>query len=86
MIGHVVFNSAYATVIMQARLATMNRVLEEAAADLGAPPRRVFMRVTFPLLLPAVIVAALFAFTFSFDNVDHVAVPRRIRRRRRCRC
>jgi ABC-type spermidine/putrescine transport system permease subunit II len=69
IIGHVVFNSAYATVILQARLATMNRVLEDAAADLGAPPRRVFVRVTFPLLLPAVIVAALFAFTFSFDNV-----------------
>ncbi len=69
IIGHVVFNSAYATVILQARMATMNRVLEDAAADLGASPRRVFMRVTFPLLLPAVIVAALFAFTFSFDNV-----------------
>jgi ABC-type spermidine/putrescine transport system permease subunit II len=69
VIGHVVFNSAYATVILQARLATMSRVLEEAAADLGAPPRRVFRRVTLPQMMPAVIVAALFAFTFSFDNV-----------------
>ena len=36
IIGHVVFNSAYATVIIQARMATMTASLEEAAADLGA--------------------------------------------------
>jgi len=67
--GHVVFNSAFATVIVQARLATLDRTLEEAAADLGAPPRRVFRRVTLPLLLPAVIVAGLLTFSFSFDDV-----------------
>jgi ABC-type spermidine/putrescine transport system permease subunit II len=67
--GHVVFNSAYATLIIQARLATMTEVLEEAAADLGAPPRRVFRRVTLPLLMPAVIVAALLTLSFSFDDV-----------------
>lgn len=69
VIGHVVFNSAYATVIIQARVATIPRHFEEAAADLGAPPRRVFRRVTLPLLMPAIIVAGLVAFTFSFDDV-----------------
>jgi ABC-type spermidine/putrescine transport system permease subunit II len=69
VIGHVVFNSAFATVIIQARLATMTNTLEEAAADLGARPRRVFLRVTLPLLTPAILVAGLLAFTFSFDNV-----------------
>jgi len=58
-----------ATLIIQARLATMTEVLEEAAADLGAPPRRVFRRVTLPLLMPAVIVAALLTLSFSFDDV-----------------
>jgi ABC-type spermidine/putrescine transport system permease subunit II len=67
--GHVVFNSAYATVIIQARVATLSADLEEAAADLGAAPRRVFQRVTFPMLRPAVIVAALLTFTFSMDDV-----------------
>ncbi len=67
--GHVVFNSAYATLVIQARLATMTGVFEEAAADLGAPPWRVFRRVTLPLLMPAVIVAALLTFSFSFDDV-----------------
>jgi ABC-type spermidine/putrescine transport system permease subunit II len=69
IIGHVVFNSAYAIVIIQARLATMTTVLEDVAADLGARPWRVFWRVTMPFLLPALIVAWLLAFTFSFDDV-----------------
>ncbi len=38
VVGHVVFNSAYATIIMQARFSTMSTTLEEAAADLGAQP------------------------------------------------
>jgi spermidine/putrescine transport system permease protein len=67
--GHVIFNSAYATLIIQARLATMTDVLEEAAADLGASPVRTFRRVTLPLLMPAVIVAALLTLSFSFDDV-----------------
>jgi ABC-type spermidine/putrescine transport system permease subunit II len=69
IIGHVVFNSAYAIVIVQARLATMTTVLEDVAADLGARPWRVFRRVTFPFLLPALVVAWLLAFAFSFDDV-----------------
>jgi ABC-type spermidine/putrescine transport system permease subunit II len=69
VLGHVVFNSAYATVIIQARFATMGESLEEAAADLGANPWRVFRRVTLPMLMPAVLVATLLTITFSFDDV-----------------
>jgi spermidine/putrescine transport system permease protein len=64
-----VFNSAYATIIIQARLASLSGSMEEAAADLGANRWRVFKRVTFPLLLPAVLVAALLMIAFSFDDV-----------------
>ena len=69
VIGHVVFNSAYATIVIQARLATLTDQLEEAAADLGATPWRVFRRVTLPLVAPAVLVAGLLVFSFSFDDV-----------------
>jgi ABC-type spermidine/putrescine transport system permease subunit II len=69
VIGHVVFNSAYATIVLQARFATMTPDLEEAAADLGATPWRTFRRVTLPSILPALIVASLLVFTFSLDNV-----------------
>jgi ABC-type spermidine/putrescine transport system permease subunit II len=69
VLGHVVFNSAYATIIIQARLSTLNESLEEAAADLGANRWRTFRRVTLPLLMPALIVAGLLTLTFSFDDV-----------------
>lgn len=69
VIGHVVFNSAYATIVLQARFATLTPELEEAAADLGATPWRTFRRVTLPGILPAMIVAALLVFTFSLDDV-----------------
>ena len=69
VIGHVVWNSAYATLIVQARLVALDRSLEEAAADLGAGPWGVFRRVTFATLLPAILAAALLTFTFSFDDV-----------------
>lgn len=69
VIGHVVFSSAYATVVIQARVATLSTTLEDAARDLGARPWRAFRRVTLPLLRPAVIVAGLLIFTFSMDDV-----------------
>jgi ABC-type spermidine/putrescine transport system permease subunit II len=69
VIGHVVFTSAYATIVIQARVATLPTTLEEAARDLGASPWRAFRRVTLPLLRPAVIVAGLLVFTFSMDDV-----------------
>jgi ABC-type spermidine/putrescine transport system permease subunit II len=69
VIGHSVWNSAYATVIIQARLIDLDPALEEAAADLGATPWRAFRRVTLMTLLPAIVAAGLLAFTFSFDDV-----------------
>jgi ABC-type spermidine/putrescine transport system permease subunit II len=69
VIGHVVVNSALATVIFQARIVGMDTMLEDAAADLGAGPWRAFHRVTLPQLLPAAGVATLLCLTFSADNV-----------------
>jgi ABC-type spermidine/putrescine transport system permease subunit II len=69
VIGHVVINSALATVIFRARLAGIDHGLEDAAADLGAGPWHTFRRVTLPQLLPAIGVATLLCTTFSADNV-----------------
>lgn len=69
VIGHAVFCSAYATVVIHARFAGLSARFAEAAADLGAGPWRTFTRVTIPLLAPAIVVAALLSFTFSFDDV-----------------
>ena len=69
IVGHSVWNTAYAILIVQARISALDPALEEAAADLGAGPFDVFRRVTIPGLLPGIVVAALLAFTFSFDDV-----------------
>jgi ABC-type spermidine/putrescine transport system permease subunit II len=69
VIGHTVWNSAYATLIIQARIVGLDPALEEAAADLGATPWRAFRRVTLALLSPGILAAALISFTFSFDDV-----------------
>jgi ABC-type spermidine/putrescine transport system permease subunit II len=69
IVGHSVWNSAYATLIIQARMVGLDPSVEEAAADLGATPWRVFRRVTLHALMPAIIAAGLLAFTFSFDDV-----------------
>ncbi|MGI8714062.1 MAG: ABC transporter permease [Solirubrobacteraceae bacterium] len=69
VIGHAVLNSAYSTLIVQARMVGLDPALEEAAADLGATPWRTFRRVTLITLMPAIIAAGLLAFTFSLDDV-----------------
>lgn len=68
-LAHVTFTMAYVTVIIQSRLAMMDGSLEEAALDLGARPLGVFLHVTLPLILPAVLSGWLLAFTLSWDDM-----------------
>jgi spermidine/putrescine transport system permease protein len=68
VIAHVVYNTSIVALIVRARLAGMDRTLEEAAQDLGATPVRTLWRVTIPLLYPAILAGGLLAFTFSFDD------------------
>ncbi len=68
IIGHVAFNISFVAVVVRARLAQMDMVLEEAAQDLYADPWRTFWRVTFPMLLPGIVGGALLAFTLSMDD------------------
>jgi putrescine transport system permease protein len=68
-IAHITFSMAYATVVIRARLAQMDRSLEEAAMDLGARPLVVYLRITLPLIAPALLSAWLLAFTLSLDDL-----------------
>ena len=68
IIAHVAFSVAYVTVVIAARLRTMDPGLEEAALDLGASPWQAFERVTLPLLAPAMAAAALLTLVVSFDD------------------
>jgi spermidine/putrescine transport system permease protein len=67
-IAHVMFNISYVVVTVKARLAGFPRHLEEAAMDLGANEWATFWKVTFPLILPGVVAAALLAFSLSIDD------------------
>ncbi|MGH1572156.1 ABC transporter permease [Methylobacterium sp. P31] len=69
VIAHATFCTGFVAVVVAARLRGLDRSLEEAAADLGAPPLRVLATVTLPLLAPAVVAGALLAFTLSLDDL-----------------
>ena len=68
-LGHLLLGMAYATVVVQARLQTLNAQLEEAAMDLGARPWEVFHLVTLPMIAQALLSAWLLTFTLSLDDV-----------------
>ncbi len=68
ILGHVALALPYVIVVVSARLATFDPVLEEAARSLGASPWLVTRAVTLPWIAPGVIAGALFAFAVSFDQ------------------
>ena len=68
ILAHVGFSLAYVVVVVLARLRSYDRILEEAALDLGATEFGAFYRVTLPYLLPAIAAAAMLAFTVSIDD------------------
>ena len=68
LIAHIMFNISYVVVTVKARLAGFDRRLEEAAMDLGANEWVTFWRVTFPLIFPGIMAAAMLAFSLSIDD------------------
>jgi len=68
-IAHITFSMAYVAVVVRSRLGQMDRSLEEAAMDLGARPFGVYLRITLPLIAPALISGWLLAFTLSLDDL-----------------
>lgn len=69
VIAHITLGMAYVSVVVEARLASFDRSLEEAALDLGARPWKVFAVITLPLIAPALIAGWLLAFTLSLDDL-----------------
>ena len=68
VMAHVVFNIAFVCAVVRARLKTYDWSLNEVSRDLGASAWVTFWRITFPLIRPSVIAAALLAFTLSIDE------------------
>jgi len=68
-LGHLMIGLSYATVVVKARLQTLNPQLEEAAMDLGARPWQVFTLVTLPMIAQSLLSAWLLTFSLSLDDV-----------------
>jgi putrescine transport system permease protein len=68
-IAHVTFSMCYVAVVVQSRLTSFDRAIEEAAMDLGCTPARTFFYITFPVIMPAVVSGWLLAFTLSLDDL-----------------
>lgn len=68
IIAHIMFCLSFVVVTVKARVASLDPALEEAGRDLYASPNQVFWKITFPLLLPGIMAAALLSFALSFDD------------------
>lgn len=68
ILAHTLFCLSFVIVTVRARVASLDPALEEAGRDLYGNPFQVFWRVTFPMLLPGIIAAALLSFALSFDD------------------
>jgi putrescine transport system permease protein len=68
-IAHTTLTMCFVAVVVQSRLASLDRSLEEAAMDLGCDPARAFLVVTLPLILPSVVAGWMLAFTLSLDDL-----------------
>jgi spermidine/putrescine transport system permease protein len=67
-VAHVMFCLSFVVVTVKARLAGLDPRLEQAAMDLYANEWQTFWRVTFPLVFPGILSAALLSFSLSFDD------------------
>ena len=68
LIAHIMFCLSFVVITVRARLAGLDSNLEQAAMDLYANEWQTFWRVTFPLVFPGILSAALLSFSLSFDD------------------
>lgn len=68
LLAHTCISIPVALIALSPSVRGFDRSLERAAAAAGASPMQIFLHVTLPLLRPAFIVAAVFAFVHSFDE------------------
>ncbi len=68
-LAHITLTMCFVAVVVQSRLLSFDRSLEEAAMDLGATPTRTFFAITLPVIAPAVVAGWMLAFTLSLDDL-----------------
>lgn len=70
VLAHLMLTIPFAISVLSASLVGADRVLEEAAMDLGATPLQTFFKVTLPQIRTGLAVSAFFAFIISWDQVE----------------
>lgn len=74
LLAHVFYNYTLVLRIVGSYWAGLDAGLGAAAQMLGASPRRIFCRITLPLLMPAIGSAALLVFIFCFTSFGVVLI------------
>lgn len=69
LLGHIILCLPYVIRTVGASLFRFDRSVEEAGLTLGAPPVKVFLAVTLPMLRPALLASIIFCFVVSFGNL-----------------
>lgn len=69
ILAHTCTGLPYVVVVVSSALVTFDTTLEKASMNLGASRLKTFFKVTFPIIRPAILSGALFAFFSSFDDV-----------------
>jgi putrescine transport system permease protein len=69
VLAHITFSLSFVAVVVQSRLVSFDRSLEEAAMDLGCPPLKTFFVITLPIIAPAVVAGWMLGFTLSLDDL-----------------
>ena len=69
-LGHILITIPWTVRLITAGLAGFDRAVEEAAMNLGADRWTTLVKVTLPMIRPAIVAAALFSFVVSFENLE----------------
>lgn len=69
VLAHAALSTPFVAILVRAKLATIGRIYEDVAADLGAGPAAAFFTVTLPLAAPAIAAGFMLAFTLSLDDL-----------------
>ncbi len=69
VLAHSLLAVPYVVVVVAPALHGLDVRFEQAARSLGASPLATFRLITFPLIRPSIIAAALFGFLASFDSL-----------------
>lgn len=68
VIAHTLFCVSFVALTVKARIRGLDWSLEDAAADLGSPPLRTFVKITMPMIVPGIAAAFLLSLALSIDD------------------